>query len=60
MINRPVRLLQVTVTSQEPTLWKWHISEGDEEVAHGYATSRETAQVDADTQLFAMLSVGAR
>ena len=51
-----VRLLEVTVTAQEPTLWKWYISEADVEVAYGYATSRETAQVDGDTQLFAMLS----
>ena len=51
-----VRLLQVTVTAQEPTLWKWHVSEGDIELAHGYATSRETAQFDGDTQLFVMLS----
>jgi hypothetical protein len=51
-----VRLLEVTVTAQKPTLWKWHISEAGIEVAHGYAASRETAQIDGDTQLFAMLS----
>jgi hypothetical protein len=61
MTNHPaVRLLEVTVTPQEPTLWKWCISESDVEVAHGYANSRETAQIDGDTELFAMLSVGAR
>jgi hypothetical protein len=52
------RLLQVTVTAYEPTLWKWHISEADLEVAHGYATSRETAQIKGDSALFAMLSAG--
>lgn len=50
-----VRLLQVTVAAEEPTRWKWHISEGDVELALGYATSRETAQIDGDTQLFALL-----
>ena len=52
-----VRLLEVTVSAQnEPTRWKWHISEGGFELAHGYATSRETAQRDGDSALFAMLS----
>jgi hypothetical protein len=59
MAERPtIRLLQVAVTPLEPTLWKWHVSEADVEMAHGYATSRETAQIDGDTALFAMLSVG--
>jgi hypothetical protein len=49
------RMLEVTVKAQEPTLWKWQISEANLEVAHGYATSRETAQIDGDTALFAML-----
>jgi hypothetical protein len=51
------RLLEVTVTPQEPTLWKWHVSEANVELTHGYATSRETAQIDGDGALFAMLSV---
>jgi hypothetical protein len=60
MANTPaVRLLEVTVTAQEPTLWKWAISEGEAEVAHGYETSREAAQIGGDSALFAMLSVGA-
>jgi len=59
MGNTPsVRLLEVTVTAQEPTLWKWAISEGDVEVAHGYETSREAAQIDGDSALFTMLSLG--
>jgi len=28
--------------------------------AHGYETSREAAQIDGDSALFAMLSLGAR
>ncbi len=51
------RLLEVTLTPLEPTLWKWDVSEANLEVAHGYATSRETAQIDGDRALFAMLSV---
>jgi len=53
-----VRLLEVIVSAQkEPTRWKWHVSEGGLELVHGYATSRETAQRDGDSVLFAMLSV---
>ena len=59
MANRPTpRLLEVTVTVQEPALWKWRVSEANLELVHGYATSRETAQIDGDTALFAMLSEG--
>jgi hypothetical protein len=54
------RLVDVEVTAQELSLWKWSVSEGDQEVAHGYATSRETAQVDGDSALFELLSVGVR
>jgi hypothetical protein len=54
-MNPTAQMLEVTVTAQEPTLWKWQISEANFEVAHGYATSRETAQIDGDTALFAML-----
>jgi hypothetical protein len=52
----PIRLLEVTVTAQEPTLWKWHIAEHDLEVVHGYETSRESAQIEGDTALFKLLS----
>jgi len=51
------RLLEVTVTSQKPIRWKWRVSEANVEVAYGYAASRETAQIDGDHALFAMLSV---
>jgi hypothetical protein len=54
------RLLDVTVTLQESTLWKWRVSEGDTEVAHGYAKTRETAQIDGDNALFMLLSIGAK
>jgi len=52
------RLLEVTVTAQEPTIWKWDISEHGLEVMYGYETSRESAQIEGDTALFKMLSEG--
>jgi hypothetical protein len=51
-----VRLLEVTVTPEKPTLWRWHISERDLEIMHGYETSRETAQIKGDNELFKLLS----
>jgi hypothetical protein len=50
------RLLEVTVTAQAPTLWKWDIAEHGLEVMYGYETSRETAQIEGDTALFRLLS----
>jgi len=44
-----VRLLDVDVTVLQPTLWKWSISERNFEVSHGYATSRETAQIEGNS-----------
>jgi hypothetical protein len=52
------RLLEVTVTAQQPTLWKWNISEHGLEVMFGYETSRETAQIQGDSALFMLLSEG--
>jgi len=40
-----VRLLEVTITAEKPTVWRWHISEHDLEIMHGYETSRESAQI---------------
>jgi hypothetical protein len=33
---------------------------GDQELVHGYATSRESAQIDGDDALFKLLSLGAQ
>ena len=52
------RLLDVTVTPQEPALWRWHISDRAVELMYGFATSRETAQIEADSALFKLLSIG--
>jgi hypothetical protein len=53
-----VRLLEVDVTTQEPTLWRWRVSESGQEIVHGYATSRESAQIDGDNALSKLLSLG--
>ncbi len=50
------RLLEVAVTAQQPTLWKWVISEHGLEIMHGFETSRETAQIQGDNALFMLLS----
>jgi hypothetical protein len=50
------RLLEVTVTAQQPTLWKWDISERGVEIMYGFETSRETAQIRGDNALFMLLS----
>jgi hypothetical protein len=50
------RLLEVTVTAQQPTLWKWVISERGLEVMYGFEKSRETAQIQGDSALFMLLS----
>jgi hypothetical protein len=59
MAKKPsyARLLDVTVTAQEPTLWRWHISDQAVELMHGFATSRETAQIEADGALFQLLLI---
>jgi hypothetical protein len=58
MAKRPaVRLLEVNVTVVAPTRWKWNVSDGLVEIACGYETSRETAQVEGDSALFALISI---
>jgi hypothetical protein len=52
-----IRLLEVTVTLQQQSLWKWDISEANLEIAYGYAPTREIAQFEGDSALFAMLTV---
>ena len=55
-----IRLLNVDVRAEQPTLWKWTVSEQNLEIKHGYATSRETAQIDGDSALFNLLLLGSR
>jgi hypothetical protein len=52
------RLLEVAVFELKPTLWEWRVYEGDTPLMAGFATSRETAQIDGDSALFRLLSAG--
>ena len=52
------RLLEVSVTAQKPSQWKWDISEHGLEIMYGYETSRESAQIQGDSALFELLSEG--
>ena len=52
------RLLEVEVFQLKPTPWEWRVYEGDTPLRAGFATSRETAQIDGDSALFRLLSAG--
>jgi hypothetical protein len=52
------RLLEVAVIPLKPTLWEWRAYEADTPLMAGFATSRETAQIDGDNALFRLLSSG--
>ena len=54
------RLLEVAVIELKPTLWEWRVYEGDTPLKAGFATSRETAQIDGDSALFRLLSAGSK
>jgi hypothetical protein len=49
-------LLEVSVVPLEPTRWEWRVSEGDTPLVTGFETSRETAQIKGDNELFKLLS----
>ena len=53
-----VRLLEVAVNSLKPDRWEWSVCDGDKLVMAGYATSRESAQMEGDNALFRLLSLG--
>ena len=53
-----VRLLEVRLIALKPDQWEWQVCEGDTAIMVGYATSRETAQIDGDSALFLLLSSG--
>jgi hypothetical protein len=54
MDNVP-RLLEVKVTCIRPDYWEWQVCDSDRALVVGYATSRETAQIDGDGALFVAL-----
>ena len=51
MASRP-RLLEVKLIARLPQRWEWQVHDGGTLVMSGYASSRETAQVEGDTALF--------
>ena len=55
MPENVVRLLEVRLVPVRPNYWKWQVCHGDTAVVTEYATSRETAQIDADNALFVEL-----
>jgi hypothetical protein len=56
--SNPRLLLEVTVIPLEPTRWEWRVYEGDTPVMIGFEASRETAQIEGDSALLRLLSVG--
>jgi hypothetical protein len=52
------RLLEVRLIALKPDQWEWQVCLGDTPIMTGYATSRETAQIDGDSALFLLLSAG--
>ena len=55
--SRP-RLFEVSVTPLDPTKWEWRVYEGNTPLKAGFATTRETAQIEGDSALFRLLSAG--
>ena len=55
MPNTPTRLLEVKLIALLPARWEWQVCESDALIMSGYATSRETAQVEGDSALFLLL-----
>jgi hypothetical protein len=53
---RRIRLLEVRVVPVKPNDWEWQVCEGETPIAIGFATSRESAQIEGDTALFKLLS----
>jgi len=52
------RLLEVRIIALKPDRWEWQVCEGDTPTTMGYATTRETAQIEGDSAQFFLLSVG--
>lgn len=51
------RLLEVRLIALKPDQWEWQVCEGEKAIMVGYENSRETAQIEADSALFRLLSV---
>jgi hypothetical protein len=57
MAKSPVRLLDVAVSQSGQGRWKWNVSDGATEIASGFEITREAAQIQGDSALFALLSI---
>lgn len=57
MAKSPIRLLDVAVSQSGQGRWKWNVSDGTTEIAAGFETTREAAQTQGDSALFALLSI---
>lgn len=57
MAKSPLRLLDVAVSQSGQGRWKWNVSDGTTEIAAGFETTREAAQTQGDSALFALLSI---
>ena len=53
-----LRLLEVNLIPLKPDRWEWQVCDGERPIAMGYETTRETAQIKADSALFILLSAG--
>ena len=53
-----MRLLEVRIITLKPDRWEWQVCESDTPIVMGYATTRETAQIERDNALFLLLSAG--
>jgi hypothetical protein len=49
------RLYEVELIAMSSQLWEWRVCEGAAVIVSGDATSRESAQIEADSALFLLL-----
>ena len=59
-MTNAVRLLDVAVAPAGEGRWKWSVAEGEMEIATGFEVTREAAQTEGDSALFALLSISRR
>ena len=52
------RLLEVKLAPIKPDRWEWQVCDSEKAIMIGYATTRETAQIDGESALFLLLSKG--
>jgi hypothetical protein len=57
MVSR-TRLFEVKLIALLPERWEWQVLDSDVLIMSGYATSRETAQIEGNGALFLLLRSG--